>query len=222
MAAQRSSSQQERTRLNRDRVIEAAVELADTKGLEALTMRRLGERLGVEAMSLYNHVTNKDDLINGMSDAIFGEIELPSHSDDWKTAIRKRSISFREVLTAHPWATGVRDSGTNPGPATLRHHDRVIGTFRNGGFSVELSARAFAAVDSYIYGFCMQENSLPFTTPEDTAAMAHMMLAQLPTTEYPYLAELTAEHVLQPGYDFGDNFLFGLDLMLDALDAASR
>ncbi len=222
MAAQRSSSQQERTRLNRDRVIEAAVELADTKGLEALTMRRLGERLGVEAMSLYNHVTNKDDLINGMSDAIFGEIELPSHSDDWKTAIRKRSISFREVLTAHQWATGVRDSGTNPGPATLRHHDRVIGTFRNGGFSVELSARAFAAVDSYIYGFCMQENSLPFTTPEDTAAMAHMMLAQLPTTEYPYLAELTAEHVLQPGYDFGDNFLFGLDLMLDALDAASR
>jgi len=222
MAAPRRSSTQARTRLNRERVIEAAVELADAKGLESLTMRRLGEELQVEAMSLYNHVANKDDLINAMADAIFGEIELPSHNDDWKTAIRKRSISFREVLTRHPWAIGVHDSGTNPGPATLRHHDRVIGTFRNGGFSIGMTARAFAAVDSYIYGFCMQDKSLPFTDPEDTAAMAHLMLAQLPVKEYPYLAELTVEHVLQPGYDFGDNFLFGLDLILDALDTGPR
>ncbi len=211
-----------RTRLNRERVIAAAVDLADAQGLESLTMRRLGEQLGVEAMSLYNHVANKDDLVNGMADAIFADIELPSHGDDWKTAIRKRSISFRDVLRRHPWATVVHDSGTSPGPATLRHHDRVIGTFRNGGFSVELTARAFAAVDSYIYGFCTQENSLPFTTPEDTAVMAQLMLAQLPAAEYPYLAELTTDHVLKPGYDFGDNFLFGLDLMLDALDAAPR
>jgi len=200
-------------------VIEAAVRLADAGGLDALTMRRLGEELNVEAMSIYNHVANKEDLINGMADAVFGEIELPSHSDDWKTAIRKRSISFREVLARHPWATTVRDSGANPGAATLRHHDRVIGTFRNGGFSVAAAAHAFSAVDSYIYGFAMQEKSLPFTTPEEVAAMAEIMLAQLPRSEYPYLAELTADYVLKPGYFYGDEFLVGLDLILDGLEA---
>jgi AcrR family transcriptional regulator len=218
MAAQRKTVPEPRVRLNRERVIAAAVRLADTGGLEALTMRRLGEDLNVEAMSIYNHVANKDDLINGMADAIFGEIELPSHSDEWKTAIRKRSISFRDVLTRHAWATTVRDSGTNPGPATLRHHDRVIGTFRNGGFSVQHTAHAFSAVDSYIYGFAMQEKSLPLTTPEETAAMAAMMLAQLPRSEYPYLAELTADVVLKPGYAYGDEFLIGLDLILDGLE----
>jgi AcrR family transcriptional regulator len=208
-----------RVRLNRDRVIAAAIALADTAGMDGLSMRRLGEVLGVEAMSIYNHVANKDDLINGMADAVFGEIELPSHSDDWKTAIRTRSASFRDVLVRHPWATTVRDSGTNPGPATLRHHDRVIGTFRNGGFTVAQAAHAFSAIDSYIYGFAMQEKSLPFTTPEETAAMAEIMLAQLPRSEYPYLAELTADHVLKPGYFYGDEFLIGLDLMLDGLEA---
>ena len=217
MASPRKAAPAPRIRLNRERVIAAAIVLADTGGLEALTMRRLGDDLNVEAMSIYNHVANKDDLINGMADAIFGEIELPSHSDDWKSAIRKRSISFREVLARHPWATTVRDSGTNPGPATLRHHDRVIGTFRNGGFSVEKTAHAFSAVDSYIYGFAMQEKSLPFTTSEETAAMAAIMLAQLPRSEYPYLAELTADHVLTPGYFYGDEFLVGLDLVLDGL-----
>lgn len=219
MAAPRRTAAGARVRLSRDRVIEAAIRLADVGGLDSLTMRRLGEELSVEAMSIYNHVANKEDLINGMADAVFGEIELPSHSDDWKTAIRKRSISFREVLTRHPWATTVRDSGTNPGASTLRHHDRVIGTFRNGGFSVAMAAHAFSAVDSYIYGFAMQEKSLPFSTPEETAAMAEIMLAQLPKSEYPYLAELTADHVLKPGYFYGDEFLVGLDLILDGLEA---
>ncbi|WP_241986969.1 TetR/AcrR family transcriptional regulator C-terminal domain-containing protein [Cryobacterium psychrotolerans] len=195
------------------------MKLADVGGLDALTMRRLGEELNVEAMSIYNHVANKEDLINGMADAVFSEIELPSHSDDWKTAIRKRSISFREILARHSWATTVRDSGANPGAATLRHHDRVIGTFRNGGFSVAMAAHAFSAVDSYIYGFAMQEKSLPFTTPEEVAAMAEIMLAQLPRSEYPYLAELTADYVLKPGYFYGDEFLVGLDLILDGLEA---
>ena len=216
--APRKAAVPTRTRLNRERVIAAAVSLADAGGLQGLSMRRLGEELGVEAMSIYNHVANKDDLVNGMADAVFAEIELPSHIDDWKTAIRKRSISFRDALARHPWATTVRDSGTNPGPATLRHHDRVIGTFRNGGFSVAQAAHAFSAVDSYIYGFAMQEKSLPFATPEETAAMAEIMLAQLPRSEYPYLAELTADHVLQPGYFYGDEFLVGLDLMLDGLE----
>jgi len=209
-----------RIRLNRERVLSTAIELADAGGIEALTMRRLGEVLGVEAMSLYNHVANKDDLLNGMVDAIFSEIELPSHSDDWKTAMRKRSVSFRDVLARHPWVTGLKDSGTQPGPATLRHHDRVIGTLRNGGFSVALTAHAFSAVDSYIYGFAMQENSLPFTTEEETAAMAQIMLAQLPVKEYPYLAELMMKHILTPGYNYAHEFAFGLDLLLDALGSA--
>ena len=207
-----------RGRLNRDEVLNAAIALADTGGIDSLTMRRLGHELGVEAMSLYNHVANKVDLLNGMVDAVFREIELPSPGDGWKTSMRKRSVSFRAALSRHPWATGLKDSGTNPGPATLRHHDRVIGTFRNAGFSVAMAAHAFSALDSYIYGFAMQEKSLPFTTEEETAAMAHIMLAQLPANEYPYLAELTADHVLKPGYNYGDEFALGLDLVLDGLE----
>ena len=132
--------------------------------------------------------------------------------------MRKRSVSFRAALSRHPWATSLKDSGTNPGPATLRHHDRVIGTLRNAGFSIAMAAHAFSALDSYIYGFAMQEKSLPFHTEEETAAMAHIMLAQLPANEYPYLAELTADHVLQPGYSYGDEFPLGLDLILDGLE----
>ncbi|MGO4689156.1 TetR/AcrR family transcriptional regulator C-terminal domain-containing protein [Glaciibacter sp. 2TAF33] len=209
-----------RVRLNRDRVLRTAIELADARGIDALTMRKLGEELGVEAMSLYNHVANKEDLLNGMVDAIFGEIELPSDGDEWKLAIRKRSISFREVLARHPWATGLKDSGTQPGPSTLRHHNRVIGTFRNGGFSVAMTAHAFSAVDSYVYGFAVQENSLPFESEEQTQAMAQVMLAQLPAEEYPHLVELMTKHILRPGYDYGDEFLIGLDLMLDGLERA--
>ncbi|WP_022887184.1 TetR/AcrR family transcriptional regulator C-terminal domain-containing protein [Glaciibacter superstes] len=222
MASLGKTTAEPRTRLNRDRVLHTAIALADANGIEALTMRRLGEELGVEAMSLYNHVANKDDLLNGMVDAVFGEIDLPSHSDTWKIAMRKRSVSFHDALSRHPWAIGLRDSGTQPGPATLRHHDRVIGTFRNGGFSLALAAHAFSAVDSYIYGFAMQEKSLPFTTEEETAVMAQIMLAQLPADEYPYLAELTANHVLQPGYNYSDEFTFGLDCMLDALERESQ
>lgn len=207
-----------RIRLNRERVLAAGIHLADRIGLESLTMRRLGEELGVEAMSIYTHVANKEDLLNGMVDAVFAEIELPSHNDGWKTAMRKRAVSFRDALSRHPWATALKDSGTDPGPSTLRHHDRVLGALRNGGFSLPLTAHAFSAIDSYIYGFAMQEKSLPFKTEEEAALMAQMMLAHLATAEYPYLAELTAKHVLQPGYNYGNEFTFGLDLMLDALE----
>jgi len=207
-----------RGRLNRELVLSTAIAIADTTGIDSLTMRKLGEELGVEAMSLYNHVANKDDLLNAMVDAVFSEIELPSHNDEWKAALRKRSLSFRDALSRHPWAVSVKGSGTNPGPATLRHHDRVIATFRNAGFTIAMAAHAFSALDSYIYGFAMQEQSLPFTTEEETAAMAHVLLAQLPTKEFPYLAELTAEHVLTPGYNYANEFPLGLDLILDGLE----
>ncbi|WP_211881722.1 TetR/AcrR family transcriptional regulator C-terminal domain-containing protein [Pseudarthrobacter albicanus] len=220
MTAKRAPATEARLRLNRERVLRTAIRLADEGGIERLTMRKLGEELGVEAMSLYNHVSNKEDLLNGMIDAVFGEIELPSHGDDWKTAMRKRSVSVRDMLSRHPWANGLMDSGTNPGPATLRHHDRVLGTFRNGGFSIAMTAHAFAALDSYIYGFARQEKGLPFDGGEQAAATAQTMLAHLPVDEYPYLVELMAKHVLQRGYDYSNEFTFGLDLVLDGLERA--
>jgi AcrR family transcriptional regulator len=209
-----------RVRLNRDVVLRAAIELADTSGLEGLTMRRLAEELHVEAMSLYNHVANKGDLQNGMVDAVFDEVELPSHNEDWKTALRKRSVSLRDMLKRHPWANGLMDSAATPGDATLRHHDRVIATFRHGGFSIAMTAHALAALDSYVYGFAKQDKALPFDTEEEAAAMGQIFLAHLPAKQYPYLHEFTVQHVLQPGYQFGTEFLFGLDLVLDALEAA--
>jgi hypothetical protein len=183
-------------------------------------MRKLGEVVRVEAMSLYNHVANKGDLLDGMVDLVFSEIHLPSAGVDWKTAMRQRAISAREVLSRHPWGIGLMESRTTPGPATLRHHDAVLGSLRQGGFSIEMAAHAFSALDSYIYGFALQEASLPFDTAEETAEVAQMILKQLPADEYPYLAELTIEHVLQPGYDYGNEFEFGLDLILDGLERA--
>ena len=209
-----------RVRLNRDRVLRAAVALADAGGIDSLTMRKLGGELGVEAMSLYNHVANKDDLLNGMIDAVFSEIDLPTDTADWKAAMRERGISTREVLSRHSWAIGLMESRTTPGPATLRHHDTVIGTLRKAGFSIEMAAHAFAALDSYTYGFALQETSLPFDTAEETAHVAQMILAQLPADEYPYLTELTLEYVLQPGYDYANEYEFGLDLILDGLARA--
>jgi AcrR family transcriptional regulator len=206
--------------LTRERVLRAAVALADESGSESLSMRKLGEAVGVEAMSLYNHVTNKEDLLDGMIDVVFGEIDLPAGGADWKTAMRQRAISAREVLARHPWGIGLMESRSTPGPATLRHHDAVLGSLRRGGFSIEMAAHAFSALDSYIYGFALQEASLPFDTAEETAEVAQMILKQLPADEYPYLAELTIEHVLQPGYDYGDEFEFGLDLILDGLERA--
>jgi AcrR family transcriptional regulator len=206
--------------LTRARVLLCAIELADRIGLDALTMRRLGEELGVEAMSIYGHVANKDDLLNRMVDEVFAEIDLPSTSGPWRPALRQRSVSFREALRRHPWAVERKGSGTNPGPATLRHHDQVLGTLLNGGFSLELTAHAISALDSYIYGFALQEKTLPFTTEHETAVMAESMLAQLGTTEYPYLVNFTATHVLRPGYSYGDEFIFGLDMVLDGLERA--
>lgn len=183
-------------------------------------MRKLGVELGVEAMSLYNHVANKDDLLDGMIDGVFGEIDLPSDGTDWRTAMRQRAISARKVMSRHPWATGLMESRTTPGPATLRHHDAVIGTLRRAGFSIEMAAHAFSVLDSYIYGFALQETSLPFDTAEETAQVAQMILARLSSDEYPHLTEMTVEHVLQPGYDYGNEFEFGLDLILDGLERA--
>jgi len=204
----------------RAQLLRAAIDLADERGIDSLSMRKLSQALGGGAMSLYNHVSNKDDLLDGMIDVVFSEIELPSDDDGWKTAMRRRAVAARAALSRHRWAIGLMESRTSPGPATLRHHDAVIGCLRKAGFSFELAAHAYAALDSYIYGFALQERGLPFDTPEETSALAQAMVAQFPVDEYPHLAAFTFEHVLQPGYDFGNEFEFGLDLILDGLERA--
>jgi AcrR family transcriptional regulator len=211
-----------RAPLSRDRVLRAAVTRADQDGISSLSMRKLGEALGVEAMSLYNHVASKSDLLDGMIDIVFSEIDLPSGDGDWKAAMRRRAVSARQVLRRHPWAIGLMESRTSPGPATLRHHDAVLGCLRRAGFSIELTAHAYALLDSYIYGFALQEASLPFGTGEEAAQVAHEISAEFASGQYPYLTELATEHVLRPGYDYGDEFVIGLDLILDGLVAAGR
>lgn len=184
-------------------------------------MRKLAQELGVEAMSLYHHVANKEDLLDGMVDSVFAEIEIPA-GDDWRTAMRERAMSVRHVLLRHRWAIGLLDSRTTPGPATMRHHDAVIGSLRAGGFSLEMTAHAFALLDSFIYGFVLQEASLPFSNTGELAEVAQAIMEHVPTDECPHLADMTTEHVMQPGYDFANEFVFGLDLILDGLEGHCR
>jgi len=204
--------------LTRERALQEAVALADADGMGSLTMRRLAARLGIEAMSLYYHVANKDDVLDGMIDLVFSEIGLPRGDTDWKTAMRQRADAVRASLSRHPWAISLMESRRTPGPATLRHHDAVIGCLRQAGFSIEMTAHAYSAIDSYLYGFAHLEANLPFETAEESRDMADAMVGQMPAGEYPHLVELATNHVLQPGYDHGNEFRFGLDLILDGLE----
>jgi AcrR family transcriptional regulator len=218
VATHTDPSAKPRAPLSRERVLRAALVLADRDGIESLTMRKIGQELGVEAMSLYNHVANKDDILDGIVDLVFSEIAVPSHQVDWKTAMRQRAISARDVLLRHPWATTLMQSRTKPGPATLRHHNSVIGRLREAGFTVEMAAHAFSVMDGYIYGFALQQMNLPYHTSEESAEVAENILRQLAADEYPHLAEMIIEHALKPGYDYAEEFEFGLDLILDGLE----
>jgi AcrR family transcriptional regulator len=212
-----SGTPRKRVPLNRDRVLRAAVAIADSAGIGSLTMRSLAQELGVKPMALYYHVANKEEILDGIVDLVFREIALPAANGDWRSEIVRRANSARQVLRRHPWAIGLMESRKTPGPATLRHHDATIGTLRAAGFSVEMTAHAYALLDSYIYGFALQEVSLPFEGPETVADVAAPMMQQFPTDAYPHLVEMTTEYVLQPGYDFGNEFEFGLGVILDAL-----
>src|SRR5215218_2957120 len=195
-----------RVPLSRERVLRAAVAIADATGIGSLTMRSLAHELGVKPMALYYHVANKDEILDGIVDLVFSEIELPSASGDWRSEIVRRANSARQVLRRHPWAIGLMESRKTPGPATLRHHDATIGTLRAAGFSVEMTAHAYALLDSYVYGFALQEAALPFRGPETVAEVAEPMMEQFPTDAYPHFVELATEYILQPNYDFGDEF----------------
>ena len=207
-----------RRRLSRELVLQAAISHADTSGLEALSMRTLAELLEVAPMALYRHVANKDDLIDAMVDVVFSEIGVPAGGDDWKTSMRQRAIAIRDALSRHRWAVGLMESRRNPGPANLRHHDAVIGRLRAAGFDVVMAAHAYSLLDSYIYGFALTKLNLPFETAEDVGEVAQTMLEPFPVNEYPNLVEFLNEHVLRPGYDYGDEFEYGLDVILDGLE----
>ena len=217
MAIQTDPGARARAPLTRERVLRAAVVLADTSGIESLSMRRLGQELGVEAMSLYNHVANKDEILDGIVDLVFGEIALPSGEGEWKPAMRSRATSAHEALIRHPWAPSLMQSRTRPGPATMRHHDSVLGSLRNAGFTLVMAAHAVSVIDGYVYGFALQQINIPLQSREQVAVVGESILRQL-AGEYPHLAEMITDHAMKPGYDYAKEFEFGLDLILDGLE----
>jgi AcrR family transcriptional regulator len=220
MARRSTADREPRSPLNRERVLRAALHLADEAGADALTMRELGRRLGVEAMSLYNHVDNKDDLLDGMLDLVVSEVDLPSGDVDWREAMRRRAVSAREVFARHPWASALLDSRESGGPGRMRYFEWVIGTLRRAGFSVELAVRAFSAIDSYVYGFGRQQLNMSAGEFDGTREeMYDAFLSTIPADAFPYLGEAT-EYMLRAGYDESADFEFGLGLILDGLERA--
>jgi AcrR family transcriptional regulator len=205
--------------LTRKRVLRAAMAHADKFGLEELSMRKLAEVLRVAPMALYRHIANKDDLIDAMIDVVFTEIELPARDDAWRTAMRQRAVAVRDALERHRWAIGLMESRLHPGPANLRHHDAVLGNLRASGFGVEMAAHAYSVLDSYIYGFALTKMNLPFENGRgDVPDIAEGMLEPFPENTYPNLVEFITEHAMKPGYEYGDEFEYGLDLILDGIE----
>jgi len=205
-------------RLSRESVLRAAVNVADEGGLDALTMQRVGEQVGAEAMSLYRHVRNKEDLLDGIVDLVYAEMELPPAGAEWRSAMRDRAISAREVLRRHPWALSLVESRSSPGPANLRHHDAVSGVLLAAGFSSAMTTHAYNLLDSYIYGFVLQETTLPFATQEEMGAMAESMMGDA-WEIYPNLGRVASE-LMAAGFAYADEFEYGLDLILDGIERA--
>ncbi len=204
--------------LSKRRVVDEAVRIADREGVHGLSMRRLAGALGAGAMSLYYYVASKEALLDAMIDIVFEEIELPPEETDWQSAMRQRAESARQVLARHPWAIGLMESRTSPGPANLRHHEAVTACLRRAGFSVLMATHANWLLDSYVYGFALQKSSLPFDTADELADMTEgVYLPQLPPDEFPYLNE-SAAALVAAGYDPTEEFMFGLDLVLTALE----
>lgn len=207
--------------LSVERVVEVAMAIADAEGIGAVTMRAVADGLGVKAMSLYNHVASKDAILDRMVDAVFSTVEVRTDVP-WRESLRARAHRVREVLCRHPWAIGLLESRRSAGAPTLRHHDAWIGVLRGAGFSVELVAHTLALVDAFVYGFALQEVSLPLGPAEEMGELARELLSSMPADALPNLAWFTAEHVLKPGYAFSKEFEYGLELVLDGLDARAR
>ncbi|MFN8037835.1 MAG: TetR/AcrR family transcriptional regulator [Acidimicrobiales bacterium] len=212
-----SDTDARRAPLTRDRVLRAAVALADADGIGGVTIRSLADALGVKPMAVYHHVANKEAILDGAVDLVFAEIDQPDGASDWRTELLRRGHSMRDVLRRHPWAVGLMESRRSPGPATLRHHDAMIGLLRTAGFAMADVAHANAFFDAYLYGFAVQEAALPFEGTDEVHELASEVMAAMPVDEYPNFVAFAVEHVLQPGYDFADEFDVGLDLVIDAI-----
>jgi AcrR family transcriptional regulator len=212
--------QTEPTKLSRELVLETAVAYADRHGLDALSMRKLADELGAGAMSLYHYVPNKDDLLDGMVDLVFAEIERPSPDGDWREAMRRRAVSTLEALGRHRWAVGRMEGRGTHGPANLALHDAVLGCLRAAGFSLEDTVHAYSVQDAYIYGFALQQRDMNPETAEDFAASAQSQMVAYKDllADFPHLVEVVGGHVAKAGYDYAMEFLFGLDLILDGLE----
>ena len=218
MARQSKRRPGRRLPLSRERVLRAAIKLADEGGIEALTMRKLAKELGVEAMSLYNHVANKGDVLDGIVDTALGEIVLPTGEADWKTAIRDIAISAHETLLRHPWASGLW-MGQKPGPARLRYGDSLLGCFRNAGFSKDLTYHAYHIIESYILGYTFQVLGYQNVDMEQFAGIAASFLSGEFSADYPHFTEHALQHMeAEPGHDDVSAYELGVDLILDGLE----
>ena len=207
---------QVRVPLSRERIVQAAIHVADREGLQALTMRRLGAELGVEAMAVYKHVSGKDDILDGMVELVVSLIEAPGHGMDWRDAMRRRARSARDVLTRHSWAIGLFDSRRSMGPNQLRYVDSILGSLRSAGFSIDDAAHAFSLLDSYVYGHVVQEMSMSGAS-EPGEPPGPALDSEALSTEYPHLAEMAA-HALGGTFSFDGEFEHGLEVILTALE----
>jgi AcrR family transcriptional regulator len=206
-----------RPSLSRDQVLDSAVALADEVGIEALTMRRLATAIGTKPMTIYRHVASKEEIVDGMVERVFAEIERPSTDGDWLGALRRRCVSAKAALNRHPWAAPIMESRTSPGPETLGHHEAVVACLRRGGLSWQMIAHANALLDAFIYGFALLEASLPSHAEGGFVAAVEDITQALDADACPHLAGFTIEHVFQPGYDFSNSFEFGLDRILETV-----
>ena len=209
-----------RPRLNRETVLRAGVGLADEVGIDGFTMRTLAQQLGVVPMALYKHVANKQDLLDGMVDLVWGEVTEPGADRGWKPALRERAVSLRDALVRHRWAVGLMEAHGPPGPENLRQHNALLGCLRESGFSFATTVHVTSTLDAYVYGFALQQKTLSFETPEESArAAAATREAQDDgaAARYPYLMEVVVE-LARAGYDYDAEFAVGLDLLLDSID----
>jgi AcrR family transcriptional regulator len=204
-----------RPRVSREQVLDAALELADEGGLTAVTMASVGARLGVEAMSLYRHIGNKEEMLDGLVDRVFSEIEVPKDPRDWRDAMRRRAVSVHDALGRHPWAIGLMESRAQPGPATLGHHDAMVGILLTAGFNGRQATRLYNLLDSYIYGFALQEATLPFSSPDEMEAASEQIMAAM-ADAYPHLARVQRE-LVGSRFVYADEFEAGLDIIMSAL-----
>ena len=205
-----------RKSLTKARIVQAAVVLADAEGFDECSSRKVAGKLGAAPMAPYRHVANKESLLDGMVDVVFGKIYSPVIGGDWKIELRKRGISARAALRRHPWAIGLMEGRMNPGPASAVHHNSTMGCLREAGFSFRNAVHAYSLLDSYTYGFALQEKTSPFETRQESAEVAKATVGDIGVA-YPYLAEVVVEFA-KTGYDYAEEFEFGLNLLLDGLD----